>query len=106
MLPVTLDPDWFQVSVKVPVKTPLYCPDQLPERSTAAGAAVGVAVTVLGTGVLVAGTFAVAVAAAAGGVPVVVGALLQAASRPTSRIPVSTAAVRFIEESSRWFGCA
>jgi hypothetical protein len=91
MLPVKVDVDWVQVSLKVPVYTPLYCPDHVPERSTA-GAAVGVAVGALvGVGVLVAG------APVGVGVSVVDDAL-QAASSDPSAIAVIITMPCFITE--------
>ncbi len=68
IVPFTLEPVWFHVSVKVPLNGPLYDPDQLPATCAAVDAAVGVGVA----GGAVAGG-AVGVAATVGALPDAVG---------------------------------
>jgi len=54
MLPLRLEPDSVQVSVKVPLKLPVYDPDHVPVSDPLA-VAVGVAVAAAGVGVTTAG---------------------------------------------------
>jgi hypothetical protein len=48
ILPLSFDPDWVQLRVKVPVYAPLYCPFHFPDRPLLLDAvAVGVTVAVV-----------------------------------------------------------
>jgi hypothetical protein len=83
MLPLTLDPVWFHVSVNVPEKTPLYCPDHAPATWAACTAAAGGGALAVGVGVL---TVVLALAIAVG-----VGVSEDDAPHPAKKAALSNA---------------